>query len=115
MISIITRTLITFFAIYGFTALIKEILDMFFMPKKNLKDLLIVIKVLNSEDTLEGIVRMILWKCLSLTHGGFMPNILIVDMGSSDDTADIAKRLSHDYSFIRYTTHEEYLNSQKKD
>jgi len=113
MADIILKTLITFFCIYGLTDFLKNILSFFFSPKNPYEDIVLVIKVLNSEKTLEATVRMIIWKALSQSRGGFTPKILIVDMGSSDTTAEIAKRLSLDYSFINFMTYDEYIT--KKD
>ena len=112
MTDAIVKTLVTFFAVYGLMGFVREIIDFFFSPKRVYEDLVVVVKVLNSQDTLEATVRMILWKCLSHSHGSFTPNILIVDLGSSDDTPQIAKRLCNDYSFIEYTTNELYLKSK---
>lgn len=113
MMDILIKTAVTFFAIYGLMGFLREIIDFFFSPKKIYDDLVVVVKVLNSQATLEATVRMILWKCLSISHGSFTPNILIVDLGSTDDTAVIAKKLCEDYSFIQYTTNELYLKAKK--
>ena len=113
MAEIIIKTLITFFCIYGFTDLVKTVFRFFFSPKKPFDDMVIVIKVLNSEKTLEATVRMVIWKCLSISHGSFTPNILIVDLGSTDLTSAIAKRLCSDYSFIDYKTYGEYLKTKE--
>lgn len=114
MIELCLKTIISFLVIYGFISLVKEIFNAIFTPKGSYDDIVVVVKVLNSEESLEATVRMILWKCLKFTHGGFVPNILIVDMGSTDSTADIAKRLCSDYSFIEYTTSEKYDEAKNK-
>lgn len=114
MIELIAKTIISFLVIYGFIALVKSVFSVVFSPKGSYDDIVVVVKVLNSEESLEATVRMILWKCLKFTHGGFVPNILIVDMGSTDSTAEIAKRLCADYSFIEYTTAELYNQAKNK-
>lgn len=114
MADVVIKTLITFFCIYGLTDFFKGILKFFFVPKNSLNNLVIVVKVLNSEKTLEGTIRMLLWKTLSTSHGGFTPNILIVDMGSTDSTPEIAKKLCNDYEFISFKTYDEYLKSKKE-
>ncbi len=113
MADIIIRTFITFFAVYGLMGFVREVVEFFFSPKRKFDELIIVVKVLNSEDTLEATVRMILWKCMSAKHGGFTPNILIVDMGSDDSTPEIAKKLCRDYSFIKYTTYDVYSHNDQ--
>ena len=114
MADVVIKTLITFFCIYGLTDFLKSVLKFFFLSKNPLDNLVIVIKVLNSEKTLEGTIRMLIWKTLSTSYGGFTPNILIVDMGSTDSTAEIAKKLCNDYDFISYKTYDEYLKSKKE-
>ena len=115
MTDIIIKTLITFLAIYGLMGFVREVVEFFFSPKRKFDELIVVVKVLNSENTLEATVRMILWKCMSSRHGGFTPNILIVDMGSTDSTAEIAQRLCRDYGFIRYTSYELYNKAKQKE
>ena len=113
MIQIIYKSLITFFAVYGFAQLCKEVFLYFFGIYRNkTDDIAIVIKVKNSEETLEATVRTVIWKSLSLSCGEHIPEILIVDMGSEDQTGEIALKLSKDYSFIHYTTVEKYLEAK---
>ena len=114
MIDIISRTFITFFAIYGLTQLIRDIV-FFFAEGKSKQKLTVVVKILNAEESLEGVIRSLVWKIIKFTDGSFMPDILIVDMGSTDSTLDIAKRLCKDYSFISYTTKEIYEKIKSKE
>lgn len=113
MMDILLKTLITFFAIYGLTQFIKDVF-LFFFREKNSR-YTIVVKVLNAENFLEAIVRMIVWKTLAFTGGHHTPEILIVDMGSTDSTIDIAKKLCSDYSFIAYTTKDAYEKIKSKE
>lgn len=114
MIAVLLKTCITFFALYGFFALIK---DLFYeiIKKDNSQndDIAVVIKVKNACESLESTVRMIILKCLSVSFGGYIPDIIIVDMGSDDDTAVIAQKLCDDYSFIYYTTYELYEKAKR--
>ena len=114
MAEIITKTLLTFFCMYGFIGLLQSLFEYIVSKNSAKNNFVIVIKVLNSEKTLEGTIRMIVWRALSITHGSFTPNILIVDMGSTDATFDIAQRLCKDYSFINYVTYEEYLKKKEE-
>ncbi len=109
MISIILKTIMSFLVIYGFATICKDIF-LFFLKDKTGKDseTIIVIKVRNSQDSIESAVRTVIWKCLNLNNGGKIHDILIVDLGSEDDTPIIAKKLSEDYSFVHYTTEDLY-------
>lgn len=114
MIEVIFKTAITFFAIYGIVQIFKDVLFFLSDSHRAYDNISVVVKVLNNEETLEATIRMILWKILKITHGSFMTDILIVDMGSTDSTAEIAKRLCNDYSFIHYTTNELYLKNKSE-
>ena len=63
MITVLIKSFVTFLAIYGFVQLVKDVIDFFAMPPGgNENDTVIVIKVKNSEETLEGAVRSVIWK-----------------------------------------------------
>ena len=115
MTNILLKTVITFFAIYGFVEILREVFSYFCHSDTNTDKFFIVIKVKDSEETLECTVRMIIWKCMSIAHGGFIPDILIVDMGSSDSTFQIAKQLCEDYAFIDYITYDDYVKNTKRE
>lgn len=109
MFGVILKTFITFFAIYGALALVSEVAKSVFCPSPTFDDdVFVILKVCNQQEKLESVVRGIIWKNLTLSNGGYVPNIVIVDMGSTDETAQIAQRLSMDYSFIYFTTCEEF-------
>lgn len=113
MSDILLKTLITFFSIYGFVEFVKEFFC-YLSSNKAYNDIVIVVKVKNAEDTLEATIRSLVWKSLAYTRGNHMPQILIVDLDSQDSTAEIAKRLCKDYSFIQYTTNDLYLKAKNK-
>lgn len=109
MFDILVKTLITFCVIYTIIELVSALVNMVMFPAGNVgENVFVVVKVCNQEDRLEGIIRNIIWYELNSLNGGFVPNIVIVDMGSDDCTRLIGERLSDDYSFIYYTTVEEY-------
>ncbi len=109
MVNIIFKSLITFFSVYGFVNLIKDLFKFFSGEKQeNLRNKIIVIKVRNSAETLEGAVRSVILSSLKYTYNASVPDILIVDMGSDDETRQIAGKLCEDYPFVYYTTEELY-------
>ncbi len=114
MVDIVVKTALTFLVIYGFVQVIADIAGFFFKTKKSDDELFIVIKVKNSADSLESTVRLIIWKWLCASRGRCVPNILIVDMGSDDDTAEISRKLCDDFEFIYYTTHELYSKAKNR-
>lgn len=103
------KAAVTVLVIYAVIDIVRRMVTAVFRKKPAISDdVFLVLKVKNQQSTLEGVVRALIWKHLRLNIGGFVPNILIVDMGSDDDTAEIAKRLCDDYSFIYFTTEEQY-------
>ena len=63
MATIIMRSLATFLAIYGLVQLIRDIVNFFFdIKNKNDEDVVVVIKVKNSAESLEAAVRTVIWK-----------------------------------------------------
>ncbi len=115
MLDIIFKTAITFFAVYGFVQLVKDVINVFLYGAKDESEFFIVIKVKNSADTLESVIRLIMWKWLCRSHGRHIPNILIVDLGSNDETYDIAQKLCKDFEFIYYTTEDLYNKAKNNE
>ncbi len=109
MHGVIFKTIVTFLAAYAVIDIIIRLVGFFFRPVSG-DDVYVIIKVHNREKDLEYIIRSVIWKNLSESKGGFVPNVLVVDMGSDDSTAAIARRLADDYSFIYYITQEEYAS-----
>ena len=114
MTDILIKIITVFFAIYGFIEFLRGLFDCFCNSDIVNDNIVIAIKVKNSEEILEGTVRMIIRSCLSVSHGGVIPDILIVDMGSTDHTPQIAKYLCNDYVFIDYITYNDYVNNKKE-
>ncbi len=111
MYQIVFKTIITFFVIYALLDIVIRVTDYIFGRDRDLtENTFIVVKVLNQEKNLEYIIRSIIWKNLTAAKGGKLPTLLIVDMGSTDDTQEIASRLARDYPFIHYTDIEDYEN-----
>jgi len=69
-------------------------------------DVHIIVTVKNQQDAIEGIVKSLVWKSLNNEYGGIVPNILIIDMGSTDETPKILEKLHRDYEFIKIEVRE---------
>lgn len=108
LISVFIKSIVTFLAIYGLVQLLKD-LWLWFLKENKCEDLVIVIKVKNSEESLEATIRMIIWKYLKYESECKLPEIIIVDMGSEDSTPEIARKLCQEYCFIHYTTEDIYI------
>lgn len=99
MMKLILDALFWFFACFGIIQLAKTVF-LSFRKSAVAESYLIVVKVINKQDTIEGILRSIVWDNLKR---GEVPPILVVDMGSTDDTPRILSRLEQEYSFIHVT------------
>ena len=110
MLNILIKSVVTVLVIYAVIDIVKNFAFYLVGIKKGAADnVFIAIKVKNNQEHLEGIVRRIIWQQLKLSNGGYIPTILIVDMGSTDETRKIALKMCDDYDFIYYTTEDEYI------
>ncbi len=105
---ILISAVICFFAVFGFIQLILRIKDTFFSGN-GADNYAIVVTVKNQQDSVEGIIRAVVWNCLHNLGGKTVPQIIAVDLGSDDDTYKILQRLSDEYDFIKVTNKEEYI------
>ncbi len=106
---ILWKAVVTVLVIYAIINILGKLAVSIFNPEPyNSKDAFVVIKVRNQEKNIEGIIRGVIWQNLKVNRGGYVPNILVVDMGSDDDTEMIAQKLAAQYSFIFYTTEEKF-------
>ena len=90
-----------------FKCIINEIL-------KCRNDFFIVISVKNQQDCIEDIIRTTVWKSLNGFRGKDLPQIYVVDYGSTDNTPEILRRICRDYEFIKVFTREEYISLMEK-
>ncbi|MDY5626941.1 MAG: hypothetical protein SPF92_04985 [Clostridia bacterium] len=109
MLSVIFKSVLAFLAVYAVIDIVRHFICAFFIKTPAVKDdVFVVIKVKKCTKCIEGVVRSIIWKSLRADGGGFVPSILIVNMGADAETEDIAQRLCSEYGFIYYTTEEKY-------
>lgn len=109
MINIIMQSVICFLVVYAIIQIGINIYNKLLNTEVEEKDdLYIIITVKNLEDKIEGIIRSIVWKNLNTKQGGRIPNILVVDLGSDDETPLILERLCKEYSFIQVTDKNSY-------
>ena len=106
MLTVIFKTFVTFFVIYGMIAMFSRIIDSF----KNFEsgEVFVFIHVKNKEDSLEYIVRSTIMNYLSNYGGRIVPYIVVVDKGSQDRTEEISRHLAREFEFLYYVTEDEY-------
>ena len=77
-------------------------------------DFFIVILVKNQQDYIENIIRTTVWKSLNRLGGRQVPEIYVVDCGSTDETPEILKKICKDYEFVNVLSRAEYINLMEK-
>ena len=96
-------------ALYGLFEIVKQIIYM--CTYTNLKEdgIYIIIAVKNQEEKIEGFLRSTLFKIL-YGREEYLKNIIVADLNSSDNTKEIAKKLSKDYEILKVTNWKECKN-----
>jgi len=100
-----------FFAVFGLIQMVKCIYNEVI---KNENDFFIVISVKNQQDCIENIIRTTVWKSLNKFGGKRVPEIYVVDCGSTDETPKILKQICNDYEFVNVISREEYIKLIEK-
>ena len=109
MMTVIFKTLVTFFVIYGMLEMFSKLMGFFKTSYDEKKEIFIFMSVRNKEESLEYIVRSTIFDYLENYGGRIVPYIVIVDKGSTDKTKDVCMKLSRDYEFVYYASEEEYI------
>ena len=97
----ILQTVIWILAIYGLIQILIDIFNGISFVNNNIRDMYVLIAVKNQEETIEGIIRSIVFKNIYNKNESLFNNIIITDMGSTDETLNILKRLTKEYTFLK--------------
>ena len=103
MLEFITNTIFWTLAIYGLFEIIKNIIYISTYTKIKSDGIYVIIAVKNQEEKIEGFLRSILFKIL-YGREEYLKNIIVADLNSSDNTKDIARKLSKDYDILKVTS-----------
>ena len=114
--NIFTDALFWFFAISGMFSILSDIAGFFYSLAKGKTNTeqCIVLTVKNNQDNIEALLRSIVWQNLHKNNGGSVPDIIVVDLGSDDDTQKILERICSDYNFVHVTDREGYIELIRK-
>ncbi len=102
MWNFIANAIIWILALYGLIEIIKTIYYIFVCTNLESDGMYFIIAVKNQEEKIEGFMRSILFKIL-YGKEECVKNVIIADLGSSDRTREIAKKLEQDYSIVKLT------------
>ena len=103
MLQFLLNTVFWTLAIYGLFEIIKNIIYISTYTKFQSDGIYVILAVKNQEDKIEGFLRSILFKIL-YGREEYLKNIIVADLNSTDNTKEIAKKLSRDYELLKVTT-----------
>lgn len=111
MSKIIFFSIICCLALYGLSKIILYLLYRFVLDNsKILKSPYTVLCVKNQADSIEATIRSLAWHMLSQYRTREMHDIIIIDLGSSDETFEILTCLAREYDFIHPMSKERYID-----
>lgn len=102
---ILTSTL-WILALYGLFEIVKTIIHIHKYPKVSFGETSFIITVHNQENSIEYFLRIFIYKILYYNLS--IPEIIIVDLDSTDNTLNILRAFSNDFYFIKVLTLDEY-------
>lgn len=108
MLEIVLKSLNIVLIVYALVNISTKLVSYFAKKDYFKEDYFVVINIKNHQEQIEGIIRSIIWKSLSSSGGGIVPNILIVDKGTTKETLEIIDNLMNEYDFIYYITEEDF-------
>ncbi len=94
-------------ALYGLLEIIKTVIyAITYMPSKAPDGIYLIIGMKNQESKIEGFLRSYLFKIL-YGKEEYIKNIIVADLDSSDNTLEIAEKISKDNECIKVVDWEE--------
>lgn len=99
MLDFILNGIVWVLALYGFIEIVKTIYYACVYSKIKTEGIYFIIAVKNQEEQIEGFMRSILFRVLYGKEEN-INDIIISDLGSTDNTKEILEKLQEDYKFI---------------
>lgn len=106
MLEFVCNTIFWTLALYGLLEIIKTILQVSMYTKMKADGTYVIIAVKNQEEKIEGFLRATLFKIL-YGREDYLKNIMVADLGSTDNTKEIAKKLAKDYEILKVVSWKE--------
>lgn len=106
MLEFVFNTIFWTLAIYGLFEVVKNVIYISTYTNFKSDGIHVIIAVKNQEEKIEGFLRSMLFKIL-YGREGCLKNIIVADLNSTDNTKEIAKKLSKDYDILKVTNWKE--------
>lgn len=102
----IFNTILWTLAIYGLFEIIKTIINIYTYTKLESDGIYVIVAVKNQENKIEGFLRNFLFRIIYGKEEN-IKDIIIADLDSTDDTANILNRLEKEYKNIKVSNWKE--------
>lgn len=108
MVNFILTSLLWTFALYGLFEICKTIIHIHKYPKVSFNGSSFIITVHNQENNIEYFLRLLIYQMLYYNLS--IPEVIVVDLDSTDNTLDILRAFANDFNFITVLSLEEYTS-----
>lgn len=108
MLNFILTSILWIFALYGLFEILKTIIHLHKFPKISFNGTSFVITIHNQENSIEYFLRLFIYKILYYNLN--IPEIIFVDLNSTDNSLNILRAFEKDFHFITVLTLDEYLS-----
>lgn len=102
----ILNTILWTLALYGLFEIVKTIINIYTYTNLKSDGIYVIIAVKNQQDKIEGFLRSFLFRIIYGKEEN-IKDIMIADLDSIDETAEILKRLSTEYDGLKVTNWKE--------
>lgn len=106
MLEFVFNTIFWTLAIYGLFEVVKNVIYISTYTNFKSDGIHVIIAVKNQEEKIEGFLRSVLFKIL-YGREEYLKNIIVADLNSTDNTKEIATKLSKDYDILKVTSWKE--------
>lgn len=97
---LLLNTIFWTLAIYGLFEIIKNIVYLCTYTQLRSDGIYLIIAVKNQEEKIEGFLRATLFKIL-YGREDYFKNVIVADLQSTDNTKEIAKKMSEEYECLK--------------
>ncbi len=111
MLRITVILILCLFAAVGMAHIYDKYISFIFEEgRKHLNSPYLVITAKNQQENIETTIRSLIWKSYRLLNEANLFDIVVVDLGSDDDTPVILRQLEEEYDFLHLYSKQDYID-----